>query len=161
MKIAQYDTRLSKDKRNLLVKEGELRSEERFFDSPEKIVKLVNDNFNMNRRTEEYVYMLALTSQSEVIGVFEISHGTVHSASISPREIFVKAVLCGATGVILVHNHPGGTNTPSSMDRIGTERVCKAGKLVGISLLDHIIICGDGYVSMRERGELATDIIDF
>lgn len=154
MKITQYDTRLSKNKRNLLVKEGDLETEDKFFDSPKKIVKLLNDNFNMSRRTEEYVYMLALTSQSEIIGVFQISHGTVCGTHMSPREIFVKAVLCGAAGIVLVHNHPGGTNSPSPMDRIETQRVWKVGKLVGISLLDHIIICGDGYVSMRERGEL-------
>ncbi|MCR5420993.1 MAG: DNA repair protein RadC [Lachnospiraceae bacterium] len=74
--------------------------------------------------------------------------GTVNKAYISPREIFIKALEYGAVSIILLHNHPSGDPTPSKEDILITGKIKEAGKLIDITLLDHIII-GDGrYISI-------------
>ena len=82
----------------------------------------------------------------------DISKGTVNSSCVPVREIFVKAMELNAVSLVLLHNHPSGDPEPSKDDVTSTECVSKAGKTVGIYLIDHLII-GDGrYVSLRDRG---------
>ena len=69
-----------------------------------------------------------------------------------PREIFAEAIKERAVSVVIVHNHPSGQLTPSQADRILTARISKAGKLLGIKVLDHLIISTNGYYSFREMG---------
>ena len=81
-----------------------------------------------------------------------MTKGTVNCAPVSPREIFIKALRYKAVGILIMHNHPSGDPTPSREDIAVTEKLKKAGELMDIRLLDHIII-GDGrYVSMRTLG---------
>ncbi len=67
------------------------------------------------------------------------------------RDIFIKALLCGATGIILAHNHPSGDVVPSKEDMTLYDKVKEAGKIMDISILDNIIV-GDGYFSFAEAG---------
>ena len=69
---------------------------------------------------------------------------------ISPRELFIEALNCGAVSIVLLHNHPSGDPTPSESDVLLTKRVKEAGDLIGITLLDHIIIGNNCYVSFAE-----------
>lgn len=78
--------------------------------------------------------------------------GTVNRFVISPREIFIEALKCGAVNIIVMHNHPSGDSTPSRDDIISTKRLKEAGKLIGISLLDHIILGDRKYTSLKEIG---------
>lgn len=73
---------------------------------------------------------------------------------VTPREVFVEALKYHAVSLILIHNHPSGDPTPSECDREITERIYKAGELLGIRLLDHIVIGDQKYVSFREQGLL-------
>ena len=73
---------------------------------------------------------------------------------LEPREIFVTALRNKAVHIILLHNHPSGDPTPSKEDILFTERLRDAGDLVGVTLLDHIIIGDNVYVSLREQGLL-------
>lgn len=100
---------------------------------------------------EEYVYLLTLNTKGDITGVFEIAHGTVSNCLVSPREIFNRALMIGATTIILVHNHPSGYPEPSHDDILLTERVKKAGELIGIELLDHIIIGDKCFISFRKE----------
>ena len=118
--------------------------------SPESVADLVNSLYNMSSLTEEYIYLLAVDTKNVPVGVFEVSHGTVDCSVVSPREIFMRALLCGAAKIILVHNHPSGNVNPSSEDIRITERIKQAGELMGIVLLDHIIV-GDGVFSFKEE----------
>lgn len=97
--------------------------------------------------------MIATDTKQKVLGVFEISHGTVNTSLISPREVFIRALLCGADYIILVHNHPSGNSHPSMEDKKVTERIKECGELMNIKLLDHIII-GDDYYSFQEIGTM-------
>jgi DNA repair protein RadC len=105
------------------------------------------------RHQEQEVLMLAmLNSKGRLIRDKIISRGTVRSALISPREIFIEAMKHQAVSILLLHNHPSGVPDPSREDVTLTLRVRQAGELIGIELLDHIIIGDRQAVSMREQG---------
>ena len=114
-------------------------------------MKMLNAVFRFNKQAEEYVYMIALNTKCKPLGVFEISHGTINQSICNPREIFIKALLCGATGIILAHNHPSGDTTPSKDDLKTYQRVKEAGKIIGVELFDNLVI-GNGYFSFMESG---------
>jgi RadC-like JAB domain len=86
----------------------------------------------------------------------EVSRGVLDASLVHPREIFKPAVLSNAAAIVIGHNHPSGDPTPSHDDLELTARLVKAGQLLGIEVLDHIIIGHDGrYCSLRELGQLA------
>ncbi len=100
----------------------------------------------------EQVRLLILNGRNVLEDDVVVSIGTFNSAVASPREIFYNALKHKAVSIIIIHNHPSGDPTPSKEDLSITERLAKAGEIVGIPLLDHIII-GDGrYVSLKESG---------
>ena len=107
----------------------------------------------IHEEPEEYMYMICMNTKNKIIGVFEISHGSVNSSIVSPREVFQKALLANAVSIIVMHNHPSGDPTPSREDVEVTKRLVEAGKIVGVEVLDHIII-GDQYSSLKEKGYL-------
>ena len=76
--------------------------------------------------------------------------GSATAAFVSPREIFLAALSCGAVQLVLVHNHPSGDATPSAEDDIATKRVAECGNILGIPLVDHIIVGDRTYYSYRE-----------
>ena len=80
--------------------------------------------------------------------------GTVDHTPVYPREVVRRALDLGASSLILVHNHPSGDPTPSQQDIATTERVVEAGKPMGISVHDHIIIGRNGHVSFKALGYL-------
>ena len=118
--------------------------------SPCAIAEMMNAMYGLSRQAEEHIYMLALNTKCGLLGVFELAHGTVDSALCEPREIFIRALLCGASSVVLVHNHPSQDVNPSKVDCAVSKRIREAGGLVGVELTDHIIV-GDGYYSFMER----------
>jgi len=81
-----------------------------------------------------------------------VSIGTVNASLVHPREIFKVALLCNASAVILAHNHPSGNPTPSHEDIDITNRLKKAGEILGIEVLDHIIIGDNTWTSFKEKG---------
>ena len=119
--------------------------------TPKRIVDVMNDIFALEDCAEEHVYMIALNQRCKPLGFFEISHGTVNATPANPREILIRALLCGATGIVMVHNHPSGNPTPSEEDMDLTRHLKHATQMVGLELLDHIIIGREGYVSLEEE----------
>ena len=79
-----------------------------------------------------------------------ISIGNANSATITPREVFQRAVLVGAISVVLAHNHPSGSLEPSQQDREVTQRMRQAGDIMGISILDHLIVTDQSFLSLRD-----------
>lgn len=156
MRVTKYRTKLSVDKKVVLEKEVSVNYPEidRFMNSPEKIVKLAKDYLRIHENAEEYLYMFCMNTKLRLIGVFELSHGSVNSSIFSVREIFQKALLANAVSVIFVHNHPSGNCKPSIEDIRSTERAIKAGEIVGVDVLDHIIIGDNSYCSLKERGDI-------
>jgi len=123
--------------------------------APDKIVKMMNSIFRLNKKAEEYVYMLTCNTKFDVTGIFEISHGISNQSLVGMREILIRALLSGGSSIILVHNHPSGDTKPSSLDFQITEEVKKGASMVGITLIDHIIIGEqDNFTSIKEMGYL-------
>ena len=100
----------------------------------------------------ERFWVLLLNTRHEVVDRIELTRGGLASSPVHPREVFRAAVRGGAAAVIVVHNHPSGDPSPSRTDVALTRRLDRAGRVVGIPVLDHLVV-GDGrYVSLRERG---------
>jgi len=102
----------------------------------------------------EAFFIVCLGSQSQVRAIEEVSRGIVNSSLVHPREVFRSAILAGASGIIVVHNHPSGDPTPSADDRSVTRQIVDAGRLLDIPCYDHLVIGGDRYVSFVEAGLL-------
>ena len=99
----------------------------------------------------EVFHVLCLNSRKALLFDARVSQGTVDSCPVDPREVFAAALSCGASCLILAHNHPSGVPEPSPEDIVLTRRLAEGGKTLGIQVLDHLII-GDGrYVSFHER----------
>lgn len=124
----------------------------RVFNLPEEVVNYYMED--MRHMEQEQLYAMYLDMKHRLIKDMLISKGTVSATIISPREIFIEAVRCRATGVILVHNHPSGDPTPSRQDCLLTKRVQEAGNLLGIQLLDHVVIGDQTYCSFKREGQL-------
>lgn len=156
MKIITYKTMLNEAKLTTLVKESsiEYMKEVKCFNSPESISELMNTLFQADKKAEEYVWLLAFDAAFHVVGVFEVSHGAVNYSVISPREIFIRLCLCGATNFIICHNHPSGDINPSYDDIEVTERAKEAGDMMKIPLIDHIILGERSYYSFKENGRI-------
>ena len=109
---------------------------------------------DLRHEEREKVMLLMLDTRGRLLAEEVISVGTVNASLITPREIFLTALSRRAVSIVLLHNHPSGDPSPSSEDIVLTNRVSESGKILGITLLDHIII-GDGRaVSLRESGLL-------
>lgn len=157
MRITSYNVKINREtKRSELIKEKAVNySAYKKLQCAEHIVNALNDLLDLQNMAEEYVYLLTLNTKGDITGVFEIAHGTVSNCLVSPREIFNRALMIGATTIILVHNHPSGYPEPSHEDIRITERIKKAGELIGIELLDHIIIGDKCFISFRKEEILA------
>jgi len=114
--------------------------------------------------------VLLLGGKHNVIGYEQISVGTVNSSLVHPREVFGSAVRLGAVAIIVAHNHPSGNPEPSPEDVDVTARLQKSGKLLGISMLDHIIVGEEHFSSFSgnwsiesipsdtEKGNIASEL---
>jgi len=101
---------------------------------------------------QEYFILLTLNSVHNVISISIVSIGLVNKTIVHPREVFCKAISDRASAVIVCHNHPSGAAIPSGEDKLITRKIFKAGEIIGIPLLDHIVFSKSGYTSMKEQG---------
>ena len=95
----------------------------------------------------EHFVLLMLNQKNRVIGIHTVSMGSLTASVVHPREVFKVAILANCASILLAHNHPSGDCQPSKEDRAITTRLVEAGRLLGISVLDHVIIGGEGRYS--------------
>ena len=156
MRLTEYSLQIN-DGIPYLVKEKSSNFPGLKANSPEALAEIGEKVMSLNRMAEEYLYAIALSMKCRVLGVFQISHGTVSSSSFMSREIFIRMLLAGAAHFVVMHNHPSGEPTPSTDDIRCTEKVREIGLMMGLPLLDHIII-GAGedseFYSFTENGLL-------
>ncbi len=107
----------------------------------------------LQRETKEHFLALHLDTKHQLLCIDHISTGSLSATVVHPREVFKSVLLSSAAALIIVHNHPSGDPTPSQEDREITIRLKRAGELLGIKLLDHVII-GTDFSSMAELGEI-------
>lgn len=119
--------------------------------SAENVAKIMEECFQMSDLPEEHVYAIALNTGNNIIGIFEISKGTVDASLLSAREILIRMLISGATYFLICHNHPSGRLKPSQDDINRTKEIVTAGTIIGVPLLDHLIIGNGEYISLREE----------
>lgn len=107
---------------------------------------------DMAHLTVERVRVLYLDTRNRLIMDHHVGDGSIDEAAIHPREVVRKALDVGATALILVHNHPSGNPEPSRADIDITRRIAEAGRHLGITVHDHVIVGRDGHASLKAKG---------
>jgi len=100
--------------------------------------------------SEEHFIAFYLDAKYQVVGYHEVSKGTLNASLVHPREVFKAAVLSNAYAIIVAHNHPSGSVSPSREDIETTKTLIKAGQLMGIQVVDHCIVSSESMNSLRE-----------
>jgi DNA repair protein RadC len=140
--------------------EQERREESPMLDNPETVVGFIRES-NRLKNVESFQVLL-LNTRKKLIRMEEISNGTLDTLLVHPREVFRAAIAANAAGVVLVHNHPSGDPAPSDADIKVTRDLIRAGQLLKIEVIDHLIIGrasaerSKDYASLRELGYFYT-----
>ncbi|MET3297399.1 UNVERIFIED_ORG: DNA repair protein RadC [Bacillus proteolyticus] len=133
-----------------LVREASLLYKEPKIASPDSAYELLKGVLGQADR--EYFVVACLDTKNQPTSINICHIGSLNSSLVHPREVYKTAVLSNAASVIVAHNHPSQNPEPSHEDIEVTKRLMKAGSVLGIELLDHLIICEDKYVSLKEKG---------
>ena len=134
----------------------ELHRESPLLETPEEVANLLREDTRL--RNVETFQILLLNTRRRLIDVVKISDGTLDTILVHPREVFRPAIAANAAAVVLAHNHPSGDPTPSEADIKVTRDLIRAGQLLKIEVLDHVIIGRAtqerprDYISLRELG---------
>ncbi len=124
--------------------------------SPGQAIKSSEDAYScllsFSKKEKEHFIALMLNSRKRLIRKKIVFIGTLDSALIHPREIFKEAISNSAAAIVIAHNHPSGSASPSTEDIEITKQLYSASKIIGIELLDHIIISSNGFFSFRDNG---------
>ena len=144
MRLAFYGLRLDSLGAHELVKERVINAPiPRTVRNPEDVQTIACDILHLDRMPEEEVWLLALR-MDRLIGVSLISKGTSETSLIDAKAVFTRALAIGAGRIILVHNHPSGNISLSEQDIAVTKKIKEGGKLLDITLSDHIVVSPDG-----------------
>jgi len=119
--------------------------------TPADIASLVRDIADQDR---EHFVVVLLNTKNRVLGIDQVSVGTLDASLVHPREVFKAAILANAASVVVCHNHPSGDPTPSAEDVRISKALKQAGEIISISVLDHVILTSDSHLSLREEGLL-------
>ena len=120
---------------------------------PEDVYRLLGPE--MAQLAQEQLRVLLLDTKNNVVGQRVVYQGNVSSAIVRPAEVLRPAVIEAVPSIIISHNHPSQDPTPSPEDVAITRELTQAAKLLGIELLDHVVIGGEKFVSLKERGLMA------
>lgn len=117
--------------------------------SPDILVNILMDE--MRFLFKEHFKIALLDTKNQILGIENISVGTLNASIVHPRDVFKVAIKRNCNSIILIHNHPSGDVEPSNEDINITRRLMDAGNLLGISILDHIIIGDNKYLSFKQK----------
>lgn len=141
-----------------MVKESRALYGMKHFSSPEDAVLTVKPMFELCDR--EVVVVLSVDTKCTPLAAEIVAIGGLDTCIIDPRTIYKHALLNNAAGIFCFHNHPSGEPEPSDADEMITERLYKAGRLLGVRLFDHIIIGEDTFFSFQQHDMLGKSVID-
>jgi len=119
-------------------------------DSPDIVARAMRQIINGDER--EFFVLFMLDSRNRLKRYSIISIGTLTASLVHPREVFRPAIVSGAAAVIVSHNHPSDEVRPSPEDKDTTRRLAKAGEILGMPVLDHVIVTSDTHMSFRQEG---------
>lgn len=126
-------------------------------DDPGKIIDYADSVLNFEAMTKENFVLIPVDTKLKPLGVFVLTTGTINASLVSTRDVFQAALLCNAANIFVLHNHPSGDPTPSWQDKEITKKLIDAGKLMEISLVDHVIVGGNKYYSFKTDGNASGD----
>lgn len=135
-----------------MIKESSLLYKERRIKSPEDASLLFKQFLDGADREYFIVLCLDIKNQPTAINVCHI--GSLNSSIVHPREVLKPAIISNAASIIVAHNHPSNDPTPSREDLEVTKRLIEAGKVVGIDVLDHLIVCEESFISLKDKGHM-------
>jgi len=127
-----------------IVRTGQVREYSPLYTSPETVWENCKDMACLDR---EHFVVLHLDSRNRIIARETVSIGSLNQAEAHPREVFKGAIMNSSAAILIIHNHPSGDCWPGRADVEITRRLIRCGKLLGISVIDHIIIATEGYFS--------------
>lgn len=124
------------------------REERRPLLSPTEVYEACSD---LLLERQEHLVIFYTSARHQPLHREIVTIGTASASLVHPREVFRSAILQNASGLIMAHNHPSGDATPSEADFEATRRIARAGREVGIELLDHVICASTGFTSLRVK----------
>ncbi|SIS41464.1 JAB domain-containing protein [Salimicrobium flavidum] len=133
-----------------IVKETSFLYANRYVRSPEDGYELFKEY--LEEADREHFVVAALDTKNQPISINTVHVGCLNSSIVHPREVMKPAILSNAASIVVAHNHPSGDPDPSREDIKVTERLAKAGKVLGIELLDHVILGRTTFISLKEKG---------
>lgn len=122
---------------------------EQKIEGPKDVVTLLQAQ--ASKWDREHFLSLLLDQKHAVLGIDEVSVGTLSASLVHPREVFKSAILANAAAIIVTHNHPSGDPTPSGEDMRITQKLVEAGETLGIPCIDHVILGRDVYDAWNEN----------
>ena len=148
MKIPEIKIQISWDKK---VKKSELIP----LTSSTQSVAVLREIFSKDTFdwTEEMI-LLCMNRANKIVGFYKVSSGGISGTICDPKVVFTIALNCGASSIILAHNHPSGNTTPSQADKLITQKIKSGGEILDIKLLDHVILTDESYYSFADEGEI-------
>jgi DNA repair protein RadC len=120
---------------------------ENLLNSPQLVFEYLKEKIGKEKK--EHFVILCFDTRNNLIAD-EVSVGTLNASLVHPREVFQKAILNNSSYVVVAHNHPSGDPTPSENDILTTRRLVESGKILGISVVDHIIVAQNNFASLKE-----------
>ncbi|WP_259424799.1 JAB domain-containing protein [Bacillus velezensis] len=135
-----------------LVKEASLHYLERSVKSPEDAYRLLKQFLKDIDR--EYFLVVCLDTKNQPTAINVCHIGSLNASIVHPREVLKPAILSNSASIIVAHNHPSNDSSPSREDIEVTKRLVRAGSILGIEILDHLIICDNNFTSLKEKGEI-------
>lgn len=137
--MAEMAIRMAKQKAALTLK----------FDAPETVADYYMEG--MRHQEKEKILLLLLDNRLQLIEEYVVSLGTVSASLLSTRDVFIEALRCRASSLMLLHNHPSGDPSPSQKDILITQKMKEAGELMDIPLIDHIILGNGTFISLKKE----------
>jgi len=151
--LIKFTKQMKEKLKDVKEKEQEYKAER--LTSPEEVWRKLNAFeacIDELEREKERFYSIGLDNNLKIKYIDIVSTGTINANMAYPREVFRTAVLSGVASILIAHNHPAGTLEPSSEDKAITIKLVKAGEILNIKVLDHIIVTKAGFMSFKERG---------
>lgn len=150
MKINKYSVELNENQHPLLIKESSYD-----FDTANNlsnvdiVFKMLNECFRLGYQAEEHLCLIAMDIKLKPLAIFEVAHGTSNTCIADSADVFKRAMLVGASRIILAHNHPSGDLKPSIEDRNAYDRYKELGQMLGIRVEDFVIVAQEDIFSLR------------
>jgi DNA repair protein RadC len=144
-KAAQLQAALELGRRYLKEERGERPAIHSPKDAADQVM------FELSGLVQENLWVLILDTRNRLIDVDKLYQGSLNSSTVRVAEVFKKAMLLGAAGIIITHNHPSGDPAPSPEDIALTRTLVETGKMLDIPVLDHLVIGGNTFISLKEK----------